>query len=202
MGDREITILHFNDVYNIEPGSRDPVGGAARLAWQVRKQAARHQLGPRLLPICAERLHHMAQCTATLWQRAAPSPGGCSQRSAAACLGGPPPSRAQNHQLGPAPPQVKSHSAANPLVLFSGDAFNPSIMSTLTLGKQMVPVLNAIGVHVSVRGWAVQWLGCMGRLSHCASTGTRDASTASLAASPISLSSSFLFLSVLRQSRY
>jgi hypothetical protein len=48
--------------------------------------------------------------------------------------------------------QVKSHSADNALVLFSGDAFNPSIMSTLTLGKQMVPVLNSIGVHCAAVG--------------------------------------------------
>jgi len=33
-----------------------------------------------------------------------------------------------------------------PLVLFSGDCFNPSIMSTVTKGKQMVPCLNSIGI--------------------------------------------------------
>lgn len=26
----DLRILHFNDVYHVEPGSRDPVGGAAR----------------------------------------------------------------------------------------------------------------------------------------------------------------------------
>jgi hypothetical protein len=31
-----LTLLHFNDVYNIEPGTRDPCGGAARFAWKVR----------------------------------------------------------------------------------------------------------------------------------------------------------------------
>ncbi|KAG2499917.1 hypothetical protein HYH03_002204 [Edaphochlamys debaryana] len=40
----------------------------------------------------------------------------------------------------------------NPLVLFSGDAYNPSLMSTMTLGAQMVPVLNEIGVNVACIG--------------------------------------------------
>ena len=33
--DRSLVILHFNDVYNIEPSSREPAGGAARLAHRV-----------------------------------------------------------------------------------------------------------------------------------------------------------------------
>lgn len=37
-------------------------------------------------------------------------------------------------------------------MLFSGDCYNPSLMSTITLGKQMVPVLNEIGVNVSCVG--------------------------------------------------
>jgi len=37
-------------------------------------------------------------------------------------------------------------------VLFSGDAFNPSLMSTVTRGEQMPPVLNRIGVHVASVG--------------------------------------------------
>ncbi|GAX77496.1 hypothetical protein CEUSTIGMA_g4940.t1 [Chlamydomonas eustigma] len=48
--------------------------------------------------------------------------------------------------------QVKSFEAENPLVVFSGDAFNPSLLSTVTLGAQMPPVLNAIGVHVACVG--------------------------------------------------
>jgi len=52
--------------------------------------------------------------------------------------------------------QIKELSAADvdspPLVLFSGDAFNPSLMSTITFGKQMVPVLNAAGVKAAVVG--------------------------------------------------
>ena len=102
--DQMLTILHFNDVYNIESGTEEPVGGAARF------------------------------CTA-----------------------------------------LKSLSHLNPLVLFSGDIFAPSFsngtkeklwtlshlifvltyglsVSTFTKGEQMVPVLNACGVHCSVFG--------------------------------------------------
>lgn len=32
---RNLTVLHFNDVYNIEGGTREPVGGAARFAQLV-----------------------------------------------------------------------------------------------------------------------------------------------------------------------
>ena len=38
------------------------------------------------------------------------------------------------------------------LVLFSGDAYNPSLMSQVTKGKQMPPVLNACGVSASCVG--------------------------------------------------
>jgi hypothetical protein len=37
----------------------------------------------------------------------------------------------------------------NPLVIFSGDAFNPSSLSTVTKGAHMVGVLNALGTAVS-----------------------------------------------------
>ncbi|XP_077284564.1 mannosylglucosyl-3-phosphoglycerate phosphatase isoform X2 [Arctopsyche grandis] len=47
---------------------------------------------------------------------------------------------------------VKTFSNLNPLVLFSGDIFSPSMLSTYTKGEQMVPVLNEIGVHCSVFG--------------------------------------------------
>ncbi|ORY02418.1 Metallo-dependent phosphatase [Basidiobolus meristosporus CBS 931.73] len=39
-----------------------------------------------------------------------------------------------------------------PLVLFSGDCFNPSLDSSITKGKHMVPVLNQIGVDVACYG--------------------------------------------------
>lgn len=32
---RQLTILHFNDVYNIEPREKEPVGGAARFATKL-----------------------------------------------------------------------------------------------------------------------------------------------------------------------
>ena len=48
--------------------------------------------------------------------------------------------------------KLKSFKAENPLVLFSGDAFNPSAMSTITKGKHMVPVLNDLGTHVACMG--------------------------------------------------
>ncbi|XP_071785238.1 mannosylglucosyl-3-phosphoglycerate phosphatase-like [Asterias amurensis] len=76
-----ITILHFNDVYNVEPKDREPVGGAARFA--------------------------------TI---------------------------------------IKSFLPENPLVFFSGDALNPSIMSNITRGQHMVPVLNAMKVNTAVYG--------------------------------------------------
>ena len=34
---RELTILHFNDVYNIESREKEPVGGAARFATKVAR---------------------------------------------------------------------------------------------------------------------------------------------------------------------
>lgn len=82
-GDKKtLTILHYNDVYNIDQQVKsEPVGGAARF------------------------------CTA-----------------------------------------INSFKNLNPLVLFSGDAFNPSMLSTFTQGEQMVPVLNSVGTHVAVFG--------------------------------------------------
>jgi len=76
-----ITIVHFNDVYNIESGTQEPVGGAARFKTAVGRLSDRH-----------------------------------------------------------------------PLILFSGDALNPALMSSVTNGRQMVPILNAIGVHCALYG--------------------------------------------------
>ncbi|XP_052759475.1 snake venom 5'-nucleotidase isoform X2 [Galleria mellonella] len=47
---------------------------------------------------------------------------------------------------------VKALQHLNPLILFSGDAFSPSMLSTFTKGEQMVPVLNEIGTHCAVFG--------------------------------------------------
>ncbi|XP_022779638.1 5'-nucleotidase-like isoform X2 [Stylophora pistillata] len=78
---KQVTILHFNDVYNIEPRDKEPVGGAARFATKVA-----------------------------------------------------------------------SFKHLNPLIAFSGDCLNPSTMSSVTGGKQMIPILNALNVHVAVFG--------------------------------------------------
>ncbi|EDW08845.2 uncharacterized protein Dmoj_GI19339, isoform B [Drosophila mojavensis] len=80
--DKPLTILHYNDVYNIESmAETEPVGGAARFATAI-----------------------------------------------------------------------KSFAHLNPLVLFSGDAFSPSMLSTFTQGEQMIPVLNQVGTHCAVFG--------------------------------------------------
>ncbi|CAH1780293.1 unnamed protein product [Owenia fusiformis] len=76
-----ITILHFNDVYNIEPQEHEPKGGAARMA-----------------------------------------------------------------------SYIDSVRDLNPLVLFSGDALNPSLMSSITKGEQMGPILSAMNVQCAVYG--------------------------------------------------
>jgi 5'-nucleotidase len=126
-GQATLTILHFNDVYNIEASSTEPAGGAARFVGLVRGAMGVHQRGGA-----------DAACRGR-----PPAPDLLAARPRA-----PPPPRRL-----PAPPtQIKSMAHLNPLVLFSGDAFNPSLMSTITLGKQMVPVLNAAGVAATCLG--------------------------------------------------
>lgn len=44
------------------------------------------------------------------------------------------------------------------LTFFSGDAFNPSIESTVTKGRHMVPFLNAIGTDVACMGVSTEHL--------------------------------------------
>ncbi|KAI9764306.1 MAG: hypothetical protein M1840_008524 [Geoglossum simile] len=84
----DLRFLHYNDVYHIESGSRDPVGGAARFQSLV------------------------------------------------------------NHY------RSDSSFAGKPALLtfFSGDAFNPSLESSVTKGKHMIPVLNGIGTDVACVG--------------------------------------------------
>ncbi|XP_035235995.1 5'-nucleotidase-like isoform X1 [Anguilla anguilla] len=76
-----LTILHFNDVYEIKERSEDPVGGAARFATAV-----------------------------------------------------------------------KQFQDLNPLIVFSGDCLNPSLLSTITKGKHMVDILSKLGVNCAVYG--------------------------------------------------
>jgi len=47
---------------------------------------------------------------------------------------------------------VKKYSPLNPIVLFSGDVFNPSVTSTVTKGKHMIPVMHQLKVQASVVG--------------------------------------------------
>lgn len=76
----KLTIIHFNDVYNIESRDQEPVGGAARFVTKVRS------------------------------------------------------------------------FPDDPIILFSGDCLNPSLMSSVTKGKQMLPVMNALNIHAAVYG--------------------------------------------------
>ena len=90
-GTTKLRILHFNDVYNVDPTPKGNVcGGAARFVTLVKSY---QQGGSQYDPSCG-----------------------------------------------------------SPLVFFSGDAFNPSMMSTITKGAQMVPVLNALGLTAACYG--------------------------------------------------
>ena len=44
------------------------------------------------------------------------------------------------------------HHERNVITVFSGDAFSPSIMSTILRGQHMVPVLNALDITVACLG--------------------------------------------------
>ncbi|KAL6074461.1 Snake venom 5'-nucleotidase, variant 2 [Balamuthia mandrillaris] len=80
----DLVLLHFNDVYDVEPAAKEPVGGATRFATALK----------------------------TLRQQA----------------------------------------SSPPLVLFSGDVFNPSLLSAITKGKHMVNVMNELHIQASVYG--------------------------------------------------
>ncbi|MGH0134741.1 UNVERIFIED_CONTAM: hypothetical protein FKN15_024311, partial [Acipenser sinensis] len=47
---------------------------------------------------------------------------------------------------------LKQFSPLNPLVVFSGDCLNPSLLSTVTKGKHMLAIFNELGVHCAVYG--------------------------------------------------
>ncbi|KAF8253844.1 Metallo-dependent phosphatase [Wilcoxina mikolae CBS 423.85] len=87
-GTPDLRLLHYNDVYHIEGGSREPVGGAARFISLVS--------------------HY----------RSAPEFAG--------------------------QPEL--------LTFFGGDAFNPSLESSVTKGRHMVPILNEIQTNVACLG--------------------------------------------------
>lgn len=87
-GPPDLRILAFNDVYHIEAGSAEPVGGIARF----QTVANYYRSDPRY---------------------------------------------ADQSKL---------------ITLFSGDAFNPSLESSVTKGRHMVPILNSIGTDVACVG--------------------------------------------------
>ncbi|KAI9690082.1 MAG: hypothetical protein M1820_010021 [Bogoriella megaspora] len=84
----DVRLLHYNDVYHIEPGSQEPVGGAARFQtlckYYSNDEAFRGQ--------------------------------------------------------------------SNLVTLFSGDAFNPSLESSVTKGSHMIPILNGVGTNIACVG--------------------------------------------------
>ncbi|KAJ2745135.1 hypothetical protein GGI20_002397 [Coemansia sp. BCRC 34301] len=83
-----LRILHFNDVYHVAPGTREPVGGAARFGSLV----------------------HSLQC------------------------------------------QQSAETAMPTLTLFSGDAYFPSLESSISRGEHMLPVLNSLGLDAATLG--------------------------------------------------
>jgi 2',3'-cyclic-nucleotide 2'-phosphodiesterase (5'-nucleotidase family) len=87
-GAPDLRLIHYNDVYHVESGSAEPIGGVPRFQSLVNY----YRSHPRYA------------------------------------------------------------DQPNLLTLFSGDAFNPSIESTITKGRHMVPFLNKIGTDVACVG--------------------------------------------------
>lgn len=84
----DLRLLHYNDVYHIEAGSAEPVGGIPRFQTVVNhyRSDSQYEDLPKLV------------------------------------------------------------------TLFSGDAYNPSLESSVTKGRHMVPILNNIGTDVACMG--------------------------------------------------
>lgn len=83
-----LRIVHFNDVYHLDPSSAEPVGGAARFQTVINDYRSSERYGDQ--------------------------------------------------------PAL--------ITLFSGDAFNPSLESSVTKGSHMVPVLNGFGTDCACVG--------------------------------------------------
>ncbi|PFH33046.1 5'-nucleotidase, C-terminal domain-containing protein [Besnoitia besnoiti] len=47
---------------------------------------------------------------------------------------------------------LQQYQHLHPLILFSGDVFNPSVMSTYTRGRHMIPFLNLLKIHTACFG--------------------------------------------------
>ena len=123
-----ITMVHFNDVYNVEEQEREPVGGAARFKTQVDSLQPLSPLvlfsGDALNPSNSQSLSPGSIC--------------CSMVQ----FFSPPLSSL------PCPPSFSFLFFFLLLLLLS-----PSLpVSTVTRGEQMIPVLNAVGVHAAVYG--------------------------------------------------
>jgi 5'-nucleotidase len=84
----DLRLIHYNDVYHVDPASSEPVGGYARFQTLCNyyRSDARFKDQPEIVTV------------------------------------------------------------------FSGDAFNPSLESTVTKGSHMVPVLNATGTNIACVG--------------------------------------------------
>lgn len=87
-GSPDLRFIHYNDVYHVEQGSREPVGGIARF-----------------------------QTLCNYYQN-----------------------------------DSKFKGQPEALTLFSGDAFNPSLESSVTKGKHMVPVMNMVRTSLACLG--------------------------------------------------
>ncbi|KAJ5374449.1 5'-Nucleotidase/apyrase [Penicillium concentricum] len=87
-GSPDLRLIHYNDVYHVESGSAEPVGGVSRFQSLVKHYRSHPQYAGQ--------------------------------------------------------PDI--------LTFFSGDAFNPSIESTITKGRHMVPFLNTVGTDVACVG--------------------------------------------------
>lgn len=48
--------------------------------------------------------------------------------------------------------ELRNADPENTFVVFSGDAFNPSLISSVSKGTQMVPCLNALNIDVALFG--------------------------------------------------
>lgn len=116
-------LFHFNDVYNVGQRDKEPVGGVARFAARVKEVAS----------------------TQSRWaasRGAAATPGA----AAAGGAGGEPSSN------GGGSGGTDADAEAAPLVLFSGDALNPSSFSIVTKGMHMVDALNGLGLSAACVG--------------------------------------------------
>lgn len=87
-GPPDLRIVHYNDVYHVDPSSSEPVGGAARFMSLV-----------------------------------------------------------QHYREG-----AQFEGQSELLTFFSGDAFNPSLESSVTKGDHMIPLLNCIGTDAAALG--------------------------------------------------